>query len=288
MSVVIVTGASGFIGRAVVRSLGSCGYDIVPLGHGDGDVTDVAFWKSLPPAQHLIHLAGRSYVPDSWKTPAQFYATNVVGVARATEYCRRTKAHLLFVSSYVYGTPRYLPIDEDHPLVPGSPYALSKVLAEQVCAFHAEAEHLAVTIARPFNIFGPGQRTEFLIPAVIDQVRRGVEIRVKDLAPRRDYLFIDDLAAGLERTLHSPEGLRVFNLGSGSSYSVQEVIDIAQAVAGTRLGVHCEETLRQNEIADVRANIARARNRLGWNPCVSLRAGIASMFRLSNNECLSG
>ena len=288
MSRVIVTGASGFIGAKVVGSLRRSGYDVIPADRDLGDVADVAFWNSLPPAQHVIHLAGRSYVPDSWKTPAEFYATNVVGVARATEYCRRTQAHLLFVSSYVYGTPRYLPIDEDHPLAPGSPYALSKVMAEQVCAFHAEAEHLAVTIVRPFNIFGPGQRTEFLIPAVIDQVRRGVEIRVKDLGPRRDYLFIDDLAAGLERSLHSPEGLRVFNLGSGSSYSVQEVIDLAQAVAGTRLGVHCEEALRQNEIADVRANIARARTQLGWNPGVSLRDGIAWMFGLSNTEYFSG
>jgi len=251
------------------------------LGRDDGDVAEAGFWNSLPAAEHLIHLAARSYVPDSWKTPADFYATNVVGVGRATEYCRRTKAHLLFVSSYVYGAPRQLPIDEDHPLAPGSPYALSKVLAERVCAFHAEAEHLAVTIVRPFNIFGPGQRSEFLIPAVIDQTSRGGEIRVKDLSPRRDYLFIDDLVDGLERTLHSPQGLRVFNLGSGSSHSVQEIIDIAQSVADSRLCVYSEETPRQNEIADVRADITRARAQLGWEPRVSLREGIESMFALS-------
>lgn len=280
MSIVVVTGASGFIGTAVVGRLRSCGYDVLAFGREDGDVAESAFWDSLPLAKHLIHLAGRSYVPDSWKTPADFYATNVVGVGRATEYCRRTKAHLLFISSYVYGVPRQLPIDEDHPLAPGSPYALSKVLAEQVCAFHAEAEHLAATIVRPFNVFGPGQRSEFLIPAVIAQTRQGVEIRVKDLSPRRDYLFIDDLVDGLERTLHSPQGLRVFNLGSGSSHSVQEVIDIAQSVAGSRLGVFSEETPRQNEIAEVRADISRARAQLGWEPRVSLRKGIETMFAL--------
>jgi len=282
MSIVIVTGASGFIGKAVISRLRSCGYDVLAFGRDDGDVTEAGFWNSLPPAKHLIHLAARSYVPDSWKTPADFYATNIVGVGRATEYCRRTKAHLLFVSSYVYGTPRRLPIDEDHPLAPSNPYALSKVLAEQVCAFHAEAERLAVTIVRPFNIFGPGQRSEFLIPAVIDQTRRGTEIRVKDLSPRRDYLFIDDLANALERTLHAPQGLRVFNLGSGSSYSVQEVIDMAQSVADSKLGVFSEETPRQNEIADVRADITRARAQLGWEPRVSLRNGIESMFAQSH------
>jgi GDP-4-dehydro-6-deoxy-D-mannose reductase len=283
MSTVIVTGASGFVGARVVGSLRRTGYDVISAGRDLGDVTKSWFWNSLPPAQHLIHLAARSYVPDSWKAPADFYATNVVGVGRAVEYCRRTRAHLLFVSSYVYGTPRRLPIDEDHPLAPGSPYSLSKVLAEQVCAFHAEAEHLAVTIVRPFNVFGPGQRIEFLIPSVIDQTRRGVEIRVKDLSPRRDYLFIDDLANAFERTLHAPEGLRVFNLGSGSSYSVQEVIDIAQSVADSRLGVYSEETPRQNEIADVRADITRARAQLGWEPRVSLRNGIESMFASSKD-----
>jgi GDP-4-dehydro-6-deoxy-D-mannose reductase len=278
MPTAIVTGASGFIGKAVVSSLRSSGYDVVAVDHGSGDAAEASFWSSLPQADHLIHLAGRSYVPESWRTPADFYETNIVGVARATEYCRKKAAHLLFVSSYVYGNPKRLPIDEDHPLAPGNPYALSKVLAEQVCAFHAEVERLAVTIVRPFNVFGPGQRTEFLIPSVIAQIKRGVDIRIKDIRPRRDYLFIDDLAAGIERTLRSPEGLRVFNLGSGSSYSVEEVVDMAQTIAGTRFGVHCEETTRQNEIADVRADITRARAQLGWGPRVSLRKGLELML----------
>jgi GDP-4-dehydro-6-deoxy-D-mannose reductase len=281
---VIVTGAAGFIGATLVGSLRRAGYDVIPAGRDLGDITESSFWSSLPRADHLVHLAGRSYVPDSWNAPADFYAKNVVGGARAVEYCRRTAAHLLFVSSYVYGNPKRLPIDEDHPLAPGSPYALSKVLAEQVCAFHSEAERLAVTIVRPFNVFGPGQRTDFLIPAVIDQIRRGVEIRIKDVKPRRDYLFIDDLAAALERTLHSPGGLRVFNLGSGSSYSVGEVIDMAQTIAGTRFGVHCEEVPRQNEIADVRADITRARTQLGWEPRVSLREGLALMLAASATQ----
>jgi nucleoside-diphosphate-sugar epimerase len=278
---VVVTGASGFIGTTLVGSLRRAGYDVIPAGRDIGNMTEASFWNSLPRVKHLVHLAGRSYVPDSWNVPADFYAANVVGVARAVEYCRRTAAHMLFVSSYVYGKPKRLPIDENHPIAPGNPYALSKVLAEQVCTFHAEAEHLTVTIVRPFNIFGPGQRTEFLIPTVIDQIKRGTDIRIKDVKPRRDYLFIDDFAAGLERALRSPEGLRVFNLGSGSSYSVAEVIDMAQTLAGTRLEVHCEESTRQNEIADVRADITRARTQLGWEPRVSLREGLQLMFATS-------
>jgi nucleoside-diphosphate-sugar epimerase len=287
MSTVVVTGASGFIGTTLVGSLRRAGYDVVPVGHERGDITDSGFWSLLPRADHLIHLAGRSYVPDSWNFSSEFYAVNVVGIARAAEYCRRTKAHLLFVSSYVYGVPKHLPTNEDHPLAPGNPYGLSKILAEQVCAFHSEVERLPVTIARPFNIFGPGQRIEFLISAVIDQIKRGTEIRVKDLSPRRDYLFIDDLVAGLERTLRAPEGLRVFNFGSGSSYSVKEIIDIAQMIAKTRLAVLCEESPRINEIADVCADISRARTQLGWQPRVTLREGLESMLAASAANALS-
>ncbi|MDA9437538.1 hypothetical protein XH98_00100 [Bradyrhizobium sp. CCBAU 51745] len=278
MSKVIVTGAPGFIGAHVVERLLRAGYDVVAAGRDLGDVTDASFWNGLPRADHLIHLAGRSYVPDSWQSPAGFYSENITGGALAIEYCRRASAHLLFVSSYVYGTPKQLPIDEDHPLAPGSPYALSKVLVEQLCAFHAQADQLPVTIVRPFNVFGPGQRREFLIPAIIDQIKRGGDIHVKDMRPRRDFLYVEDLAAALELTLHSPGGLRVFNLGSGSSYSVAEVIDMAQSIAGTQLAIRCDDDIRQNEIADVRADITRARAQLGWEPRNSLRMGLKLML----------
>ena len=274
MPSVIVTGASGFVGTRLVSSLKAADYDVVPLGHDRGDVAQAAYWASLPSAEHVIHLSGRSYVPDSWDRPGDFYDTNVMGAARAVEYCRRTRAHLLFVSSYVYGIPQRLPIDEDHPLAPNNPYALSKVLAERVCTFHAEAEQIAVTIVRPFNIFGPGPRPEFLISTIVDQVIKGDEVRVKDLAPRRDYLFIDDFVAGLLLTLEQAKGLRIFNLGSGASFSVEEIIDLAQKISGTHLQVHCDDVRRRQEIPDVRADITRAQTQLGWLPRVSLREGL--------------
>src|SRR5262249_23823638 len=177
---------------------------------------------------HVFHLAARSYVPDSWADPAGFLHTNVTGTARALDYCRANGAHLVFMSSYLYGTPKRLPIREDDPADPGNPYALSKFLAEQVCAFHAATLRVPVTVLRPFNIFGPGQRLEFLIPAIVEQVRRGGEIRVKDLAPRRDFVFVDDVVAALIGAIAKPGGYRVFNIGSGISHSVREVIDAVQ------------------------------------------------------------
>jgi nucleoside-diphosphate-sugar epimerase len=274
MSAVIVTGASGFIGARLVRSLRSAGYAVTALGHGHNDVTEPKYWHSLPSVDHVIHLAARTYVPASWHAPAEFISTNVTGTVRATEYCRTARAHLVFVSAYIYGVPQRLPVDEDHAVSPNNPYALSKVLAEGVCRFHAETEHLPVTIVRPFNIFGPAQRGEFLVATILGQILRASAIRVKDLSPRRDFLFVDDLVAGLVMTLEKPIGTRVFNFGSGISYSVREVVDLAQAAANTSLRVFCDDAHRLNEIPDVRADISRARSQLGWSPGHSLIEGL--------------
>lgn len=270
----VVTGASGFIGTALVKSLRRSGHEIIPLDHRDGDVADAGYWRSLPPADHVVHLAGRSYVPASWQQPSEFIATNATGTARAVEYCRANRAHLVFVSAYIYGIPRTLPVAEDHPVSPNNPYALSKVLAERICCFHADDERLPVTIVRPFNIFGPGQPGTFLIPTIMKHIVENTQIRVKDLAPRRDYLLVDDFITGLERTLLAPRGLRVFNFGSGASYSVQEIVEMAQAVAGSHLPVVCDGERRANEIPDVRADIGQARRLLGWEPRYSFMDGL--------------
>jgi nucleoside-diphosphate-sugar epimerase len=287
MSTIIVTGAAGFVGTALVRSLRQAGHHVMPLDHGRGDIVTAEYWRLLPPADHLIHLAGRSYVPDSWKAPSEFIATNAAGTARVVEYCHTSMAHLVFVSAYIYGIPQRLPIAEDHPVAPNNPYALSKALAEQVCCFHAETDGLPVTIVRPFNIFGPGQNRAFLIPTIMNQIISSREIRVKDLSPCRDYLLIDDFIDGLERTLRAPDGLRMFNFGSGISYSVQEIIDMAQAVAGTSLPVVCDHNERVNEIPEVCADISRARNQLGWRPSISFAEGLRSVLAAERERAIS-
>jgi GDP-4-dehydro-6-deoxy-D-mannose reductase len=279
MARTIVTGAAGFIGQALVPALAAAGHAVVPLARTDGDVADAATWERLPAVDHVFHLAALSYVPDSWDDPAGFLATNVGGTTRALDYCRQNGAHLVFVSAYVYGVPQRLPIREDDPAAPNNPYALSKFLAEQVCAFHAAEMKVPVTVVRPFNIFGPGQRPEFLIPTILAHVRRGETIRVKDLTPRRDYLFVDDLVAALLRTIERPHRYRPFNLGSGVSHSVQEIIDIIQAAAGTQLPVVSADAPRANEIPDVRADITCAHEQLGWTPRVTFAEGIARLVQ---------
>lgn len=275
---ILVTGAGGFVGKALCVALRNSGHDVHELRSEAGDVASSITWSQVPATEHVFHLAGRTFVPDSWDDPARFHDTNVLGTARALEYCRKMGCSLTFLSAYLYGVPERLPINEDCPLRPNNPYALSKRLAEELCEFHAAYYGVTTTILRPFNLFGPGQKEHFLIPHVIRQLTEQSEVRVKDLEPRRDYLYLTDFVDLLTKTLKAPDGYNVFNVGAGSSLSVREIIDIIQTVAGTDLPVISTGEIRRNEIDDVRADISRVCARFGWSPSISFERGVTHLL----------
>ena len=275
---VVLTGAGGFIGRALIERLRSDGLEVLPLASHGGDIAEAATWERLPPARHVIHLAGRSFVPDSWQNGPAFVRTNVLGTEQALSYCRRHGAGIVLASAYVYGIPERLPIHEDDPVRPSNPYALTKRMAEELCEFAGRVQGVPATVLRLFNVYGPGQREEFLIPSILRQVREGSEVRVLSLSPRRDYVFLADVVDAFARALGPSAGFRCFNIGSGLSYSVREVIDIAQEIAGTSLAVVSESIDRPQEIPDTRADIVRANDLLHWTPRWSFPDGIRHML----------
>lgn len=279
----IVTGASGFIGKAVCDRLDRDGLEVLRLQHTDGCVTDEVLWKNLPKSKALIHLAGRSYVPDSWQYPADFMQANVVGTQRALSWCKAAGARMVFSSAYVYGTPQRLPIHESDMVRPNNPYAISKYLAEQLCEFAARVEKVDVTALRIFNVFGPGQRAEFLIPSLIGQLQ-GREIRVMDMAPRRDYVYLADVVEAFSKAYGAPQGYHCLNIGSGQSYSVAELVAEIQTAAGTVLPVASAGVVRPQEISDVRADTTQARKVLDWSPTWTLSAGLREILEGVNRE----
>ena len=163
----LVTGGSGFVGRRLVRSLRGEGVEVYAP---ERDILEVSAGP-LPDlsADWVIHLAGRTFVPASWNDPADFYRVNALGTVNVLEYCRRTQAKLIYVSGYCYGIPETLPISETAPLKPNNPYAFSKSAAEEACRFFFECLQTSVMIVRPFNIYGPGQSPDFLIPRIVEQ-----------------------------------------------------------------------------------------------------------------------
>lgn len=280
MASVLVTGARGFIGRALCASAGLAPYRVIALSRADGDLADSATLKGVVPTSRVVHLAGRVSVPESWSNPADFHRANLLSTLNVLEYCCEHDAALVFISAYLYGIPERLPVSETSPPRPNNPYALSKHLAEQACEFYARHRGVSVTVLRPFNIFGPAQRPDFLIPHILRQVAAGDRVVVDDLAPRRDYLFVDDLVEAIVRSLDAKWEHEVINVGSGRSHSVGELIAAIQDVAQTRLPVVCADKPRHNEIPDVYADIARAEARLGWRPRIGLRDGLERLIAL--------
>jgi nucleoside-diphosphate-sugar epimerase len=279
VSAFLVTGASGFVGRALARRLASKGDSVIGLSTTDGDIADQATLRPYRSSeiQHVFHLAARSFVPQSWSEPIEFHRVNTTGTLNVLEFCRERRISLTYVSAYLYGQPVEQPIREDHPLVPNNPYALSKMQAEIACEFYARTHDLQVAVIRPFNVYGFGQDDNFLIPTILRQVLSANEIKVEDLAPKRDYLYIDDLVELLLATLNAPPGYSVYNGGTGSSLSVAEVIAAAQAEADTSKPVRCGQSVRSHEIHDTRADVEKARSELGWSPKYEFREGVRTI-----------
>lgn len=279
MSRILVTGAGGFVGCALASRLEQTGHSVIALRSSDGRIEDPQTWRSFRSdgIGWVFHLAGKTFVPDSWDDPVGFLGTNALGAANALEFCRLHSVPLTYVSAYVYGQPRSLPIREDAPVQPNNPYALSKRTAEMLCEFYSCTHGVPVAVIRPFNVYGHGQDERFLIPRVVKQALFDEAIRVDDLRPKRDYIFAEDLVEALLLTMKAPRGFSVYNIGSGVSLSVQQVIDFVQQAARTNKKVVCNNRVRPNEMNDVVADISRAQEVLGWHPRHSFEQGIAIM-----------
>jgi GDP-4-dehydro-6-deoxy-D-mannose reductase len=277
MTRVLITGGNGFVGGALVRRLRLEGATVWSLGRSDGDISEAVTFKNLPQVDVVYHLAARTFVPDSWVHSEQFMRSNVIGTQNVINYCNRYNAKLVYASAYIYGVPERLPIDESHAVQANNPYAMSKYLGEQLCSFGARYLSVPTTVLRVFNVYGPGQRSDFLIPAIVNQILFGEKVRVKDLSPRRDYVFIEDLVDALIRAGNSGSVFDLLNIGSGQSYSVAELIASVQLAAGTSLPVVVEDVPRQNEIPDIVADCSRAGEVLGWSPQISIQEGMRLM-----------
>jgi UDP-glucose 4-epimerase len=270
---VLVTGADGFIGSQLVAALKSRGYAVRSHTLNDGDIAAVEV--PCEGVRHVFHLAARSFVPDSWVDPRDFYRVNVVGTVNVLESCRRSGASLTYVSSYVYGRPSVQLLAEDHTTEALNPYGHSKLLAEEACGFYARRHGMRISIVRPFNIYGFGQDPRFLIPTLVRQVLSADSdvIEVADDRPRRDFLYVTDLVGLLIATFER-HGAGVYHAGSGFSVSIADLVAALNRLAGCAKTVVSRGESRPHEILDVVADIGKARRELLWAPEVGLEEGL--------------
>ncbi|MBI5625079.1 MAG: SDR family NAD(P)-dependent oxidoreductase [Elusimicrobia bacterium] len=302
---VLVTGAGGFIASHLTEELARRGAKVRALvrynsrnqwGFLDemdeglakrvevwpGDITDSAYVAELVRGQDVVfHLAALISIPYSYAAPESFVAVNVRGTLNVLEACRRHKtAKLVHTStSEVYGTARYTPIDEGHPLQGQSPYSASKIAADHMADSYHRSFGLPVAIARPFNTFGPRQSARAVIPTVLTQLLAGAKsLRLGSLGPARDFNYVADTVEGFLAIAAEPATVgQVVNIGSGRAVRIDEVVRLSQKLLGTRAPVVLDRARVRPANSEVRMLLCdnrKARKLVGWKPRFSLEEGL--------------
>jgi len=312
---VVVTGADGFIGshlterlvrdgakvRAVglYNSQGSWGWlDETPkqvrtsIDMRLGDIRD-AEWVSevVRDADIVFHLAALIAIPYSYIAPRSFVETNVVGTLNVLEAARKRSVQRVIhtSTSEVYGTPATLPIRETHPLNAQSPYAATKVAADQLALSYHRSFNVPVTVLRPFNTFGPRQSTRAFLPSALIQMLAGKkEISVGRLDTKRDLTFVTDTVDGFVRAATTENVVgEVLQLGTGRSPSIEEVFQAAAKVLKVNVTTVTDpRRLRPDpsEVLVLQSDPTRAEQTLGWKAQISLEEGIErTAFWLKEN-----
>jgi NAD dependent epimerase/dehydratase len=302
---ILVTGAGGFIGSHLVEQLVERGGSVRAFvrynsrndhGHLEhlpeavraavdvyaGDLANPeAVSAAIAGCDLVLHLGALIPIPYSYRHPREFVTANVVGTLNVLEAARRAGVRRLVQTSTseVYGTARELPMPESHPLHPQSPYAATKVAADQLALSYHRSFELPVVIVRPFNTFGPGQSMRAVIPTIVAQALAREVIELGALDTTRDFLFVSDTVDGIVASaeVEAIEG-ETFNLGTGEERSIADVISEVGALLDRELNVmSVEERLRPpgSEVDRLVADARRARERLQWRPRIAFTAGLA-------------
>jgi NAD dependent epimerase/dehydratase len=301
---VLVTGAAGFIGsnlvehlvrrgdrvRAFVRynsrndygRLETCEPSVLQeVEIFTGDLANPeATSGAVAGCEVVLHLGALIPIPYSYRHPREFVTANVTGTLNVLESSRREGvSRLVHVStSEVYGTAKTVPISESHPLHPQSPYAATKVAADQLALSYWHSFATPVVIARPFNTFGPRQSARAVIPTVITQALARDVIELGETTTTRDFLYVEDTAAGITRCseVGGIEG-ETFNLGTGDELSVDEVAIRVCELVGVEVPIVADEhRLRPaaSEVMRLVADASKAKTRLGWDPATTFEDGL--------------
>jgi nucleoside-diphosphate-sugar epimerase len=277
--IIAVTGSSGFTGKKLVKHLTSLNHEVIKIDMTEGlDATDFNNLKEIPKFDIIYHLAAKSYVPDSYQKPQDFYYTNFNSTLNTLELSRKYNAKYVYISSYVYGNPKYLPVDENHPTLAFNPYADTKLLGENLCRSYNKFFDLRTIIVRPFNIYGPGQTPNFLISSIFRQATEG-KIELNDPTPKRDVIYIDDLIRLYACLIDfNSSSFEIFNAGYGKSYSVREIVESITKLFPSKIEVDFLNKPRKNEVHDTVSNNNKAKTLLNWTPKIDLPEGLSIIY----------
>lgn len=299
---VLVTGGEGFIGSTLVERLVREGAEVRafvhynpfarhgwldPEVHRDveviaGDVRDAErVFTAVEGCEVVFHLAALIGIPYSYLAPESYVQVNVMGTHNVASACRRAEVSRLVhtSTSETYGTALRVPIDEDHPLQPQSPYSASKIGGDMMALSFFHAFDLPVAVVRPFNTYGPRQSTRAVISTILAQLHSGAtELHLGATTPTRDFTYVEDTAAGFMAVARCDRAIgQVVNIGSGAEISIGDLVRLLIEITGKSATVTTDESRIRpsgSEVERLWCDNTRAREWTGWTPEVPLRTGL--------------
>lgn len=302
---ILVTGADGFIGSHLVELLIKEGADVKALvlynSPGSwglleeisdvgkkceiimGDITDSHFClKVVEDVDIIYHLAALIAIPYSYIAPRSFFETNVLGTINLLEAAKlaHVKRFVHTSTSEVYGTAKYSPIDEKHPMQPQSPYSASKIGADQAVLSYYFSFGLPVTIIRPFNNFGPRQSARAVIPTIITQLLspKIKKVKLGSITPVRDYIFVKDTVEAFITASLSPKTIgEIVNVGIGKGYSIGEIYKLISKLTGVKKAIQLDKNRirpTKSEVWKLVCDNNKIRKLTGWEPKISIEDGL--------------
>lgn len=304
MEKVLVTGADGFIGSHLCEMLVRSGYNVRALSQYNsfnfwgwledckclcdievvsGDLRDSFFCEKLTRDVDMIfHLGALIAIPYSYTAPQSYVDTNICGTLNMLQAAKKNANLKKFIhtsTSEVYGTAKYVPIDENHPLQPQSPYSASKIAADMLALSFYHTFDLPVVVARPFNTYGPRQSARAVIPNIIMQILNGKkEIKLGDLTPTRDFNFVLDTCAGFIEIANSDKTMGEFiNIGSNTEISIKDTFNLVKKLTNSNAEILSDkERIRpkNSEVFRLKCDNSKLKRLTNFTPKYSLEDGL--------------
>jgi NAD dependent epimerase/dehydratase len=313
---ILVTGADGFIGSHLTELLVKQGHKVKALSQYNsfnnwgwlediecrdsidvlsGDIRDSHYCYSITKnVETIFHLAALIAIPHSYVAPYSYIDTNVKGTLNICQAAldNGVKRLIHTSTSEVYGTAKYVPIDEEHPLQPQSPYSASKIAADAIAMSFFNSFNLPVIIARPFNTYGPRQSSRAVIPTIITQIANGKRrIELGDISPTRDFTYVLDTCKGLLELASCDSAVgEVVNIGSNIEFSIGETLELIKELMCSDVEFIIDnERIRpaKSEVFRLLCNNAKLGNLTGFKPSIDIQSGLKlTIDWFTNNENL--
>tara|TARA_Y100000590_G_C15603110_1_gene970889 strand:- start:276 stop:1247 length:972 start_codon:yes stop_codon:yes gene_type:complete len=302
MNKVLITGACGFIGSHLVEyfvnkkikviaydkynSKGDFGWleENKKIGNTKiilGDIKDYSLTnKLIKESDYIIHLAALISIPYSYFSPGSYIKTNVEGTYNILESARLNRKRVIITStSEVYGTGLKFPMNEKHPIFAQSPYAASKIAADNLALSYYNTFNLPIKIIRPFNAFGPRQSNRAIIPTVISQLlSKKKNIKVGNIYPKRDWTYVSDLCSAYYALYKSRKGFgKIYNVGTGNDHSISDMIKISQKICKTKKKIILEGKRKRpikSEVNKLQCDSKFFKRDIGWSPKIHFKKGL--------------